>query len=102
MSLREKIERLIASNRTEFKKKDFALFEEFKEALNAGEVRAAERDESGAWRVNAWVKQGILLGFRMGKLARMSNDCETLSFFDKNTYPLRDFSLKDNVRIVSG
>lgn len=102
MSLRERIEKLFASNRTKFKKKDFALFDDFKEALNAGEVRAAERDESGAWRVNAWVKQGILLGFRMGKLAQMSNDCETLSFFDKDTYPLRDFSLKDNVRVVPG
>lgn len=40
------------------------------DALEAGDVRAAERDASGNWRVNAWVKRGILLGFRIGKLVR--------------------------------
>jgi 2,3,4,5-tetrahydropyridine-2-carboxylate N-succinyltransferase len=102
MSLREQIENLIAQNKTEFNDADRALFAEFKQALNHGAIRAAERDATGNWRVNAWVKQAILLGFRMGRLARMSNEGETLTFFDKDTYPLRDFTVTDNVRIVPG
>ncbi|GAC1446569.1 MAG: hypothetical protein NVSMB56_06500 [Pyrinomonadaceae bacterium] len=102
MSLREKIENLHARHSTESSDADFALFNDFKRALNHGEVRAAERDAGGEWRVNTWVKQGILLGFRMGKLIEMSREGETLRFFDKHTYPLREFSTPDNVRIVPG
>jgi 2,3,4,5-tetrahydropyridine-2-carboxylate N-succinyltransferase len=71
-------------------------------ALEAGEARAAEPDASSptGWRVNAWVKQGILLGFRIGVLEAMPD--EGLSFVDKNTYPVRRFSAGDGVRIVPG
>jgi 2,3,4,5-tetrahydropyridine-2-carboxylate N-succinyltransferase len=70
--------------------------------LEAGEARAAEPDASSptGWRVNAWVKQGILLGFRIGILETMPD--EGLSFVDKNTYPVRRFGAGDGVRIVPG
>jgi 2,3,4,5-tetrahydropyridine-2-carboxylate N-succinyltransferase len=101
MLLRDRIERLIASDRGSFTDEDRALFNEFKAALNCGVVRSAERQESGEWKVNSWVKGGILLGFRMGMLADMSSG-PSLRFFDKDTYPVRATALKDNVRIVPG
>ncbi len=101
MSLREGIEELYARPAGEFKDEDRALFDEFKAALNRGEVRAAERDEAGVWHTNAWVKRGILVGFRLGALADMSAH-ESLRFFDKDTYPVRATSLSDGVRIVPG
>ncbi|MGI8657085.1 MAG: 2,3,4,5-tetrahydropyridine-2,6-dicarboxylate N-succinyltransferase [Pyrinomonadaceae bacterium] len=101
MLLREKIEALAASDQKEFTKNDRALFVDFKTALNAGQVRAAERDERGAWQVNSWVKRGLLLGFRMGALADMSA-AGNLRFFDKDTYPLRAMTVGDRVRIVPG
>jgi 2,3,4,5-tetrahydropyridine-2-carboxylate N-succinyltransferase len=80
----------------------FQLFEDFRAALNAGRVRAAQPDYSTptGWRVNAWVKKGILLGFRMGGIADMS--VGDLSFRDKSTYPLKRFGPQDGVRIVPG
>ncbi|HEY6350070.1 MAG TPA: 2,3,4,5-tetrahydropyridine-2,6-dicarboxylate N-succinyltransferase [Candidatus Angelobacter sp.] len=75
------------------------LFLQFREALTRGEIRAAEKN-NGRWQVNAWVKQGILLGFRLGDLAEMDNG--VLSFVDKNTYPPRHFSVADKVRVVPG
>lgn len=100
MSLRERIEATVAAGRDQYMDTDFELFNEFKVALNAGEIRAAEK-ENGKWRVNTWVKQGILLGFRMGELTEMSaNSC--LRFFDKDTYPVRATNLSDGVRIVPG
>ena len=57
---------------------------------------------NGNWNANSWVKQGILLGFRMGKMVEMSKPTETLQFFDKDTFPLRPMSLEDGVRIVMG
>jgi 2,3,4,5-tetrahydropyridine-2-carboxylate N-succinyltransferase len=70
--------------------------------LEAGAVRAAEPDAASptGWRVNAWVKRGILLGFRVGRLADMGG--KTLSFVDKKTYPARHFTAEDGVRIVPG
>jgi 2,3,4,5-tetrahydropyridine-2-carboxylate N-succinyltransferase len=59
------------------------LFEEFKASLRSGVIRSAERDENGTWQTNAWVKQGILLGFRMGAMIEMSKETETFQFFDK-------------------
>src|SRR5688500_14840429 len=100
MSLKENIESLFA--KTDFDSSDREVYEEFKSALRRGEIRSAERDESGTWRANAWVKQGILLGFRMGKMSEMSKETETLRFFDKDTFPLRPMSLDDGVRIVLG
>jgi 2,3,4,5-tetrahydropyridine-2-carboxylate N-succinyltransferase len=100
MSLRERVEALAAKTGG-FDDGDRALFESFKAALNRGEARAAERDAEGVWRANAWVKAGILAGFRLGALAEMSAH-DTLRFFDKDTYPVRPTTLADKVRIVPG
>ncbi len=77
-------------------------FLELRGALSAGRVRAAEPDNQSplGWRVNPWVKQGILLGFRLGTLAQMGGD--EFSFVDKNTYPARRFGLEESVRVVPG
>ena len=82
----------------------FRLFQIFKEALNAGEIRSAEPDATAksGWRVNAWVKKGILLGFRMGAVVDMSVDPQRQPFFDKATYPVRKFTATSGVRIVPG
>ena len=101
MPLRDSIEKLAARETGEYSKDDFAVFAEFKASLNRGEIRAAERDAAGRWQTNAWVKRGILLGFRMGSLVDMSAD-GGLQFIDKHTYPIRKFSLADRVRIVPG
>jgi 2,3,4,5-tetrahydropyridine-2,6-dicarboxylate N-succinyltransferase len=76
-------------------------FQSLKASLNAGTVRAAERDGAGTWRVNAWVKTGILLGFRLGRLAPAAQG-GPFPFYDKDTYPLRSFDLGQEVRIVPG
>jgi len=99
--LREQIASLAARRDSEFTAADRAVFEAFKTALNRGEIRAAEKTEGGEWNANAWVKQGILLGFRMGAIADMSAE-KGLRFFDKDTYPLRSMSVAENVRIVPG
>src|SRR5687768_6122616 len=101
MPLREQIESLAARQDGKFTPADRSVFEEFKSALNRGEVRAAERDANGEWLVHKWVKQGLLLGFRMGALTDMSEG-DSLKFFDKDTYPVRPTKLEDNVRIVPG
>jgi 2,3,4,5-tetrahydropyridine-2-carboxylate N-succinyltransferase len=78
-------------------------FLELRNALEAGTLRSAEPDASAptGWRVNAWVKRGILLGFRIGALTEMSGG-GALSFLDKATYPARRFVPEDGVRIVPG
>ncbi len=101
MLLREQIESIASRETREFTSDDRAVFDEFKRALNRGEVRAAERTEDGKWLVNAWVKRGILLGFRMGAITDMSTG-ESFKFFDKDTYPVRPTTIDDNVRIVPG
>jgi len=100
MELNEKIERLL--NQSEFSADDREVFEEFKSALRRGDIRSAEKDADGNWHANAWVKQGILLGFKMGKMVEMSKDTETFRFFDKETFPLRPTTLADKIRIVPG
>jgi 2,3,4,5-tetrahydropyridine-2-carboxylate N-succinyltransferase len=102
MSLREQIENLAAREDQDYSDSDFALFNEFKAALNRGEIRAAQRDAEGKWHTNAWVKRGILLGFRMGLIIEMTPSGAPLQFLDKNTYPLQRFSPDDRVRIVPG
>ena len=74
-------------------------FSEVVRRLESGEIRVAEKTPNG-WKVNAWVKEAILEGFRQGRLIDMSK--EEYSFFDKDTLPLRKFSLEDKVRIVLG
>jgi len=101
MPLREQIEALAARADNQFSREDRDVFEEFKRTLNRGEVRAAEKNASGKWQVNSWVKQGLLLGFRMGAIVDMSTG-ESFKFFDKDTYPARPTTSEDNVRIVPG
>lgn len=77
------------------------------EALEAGSVRAAQKDQaSGEWRAVPWVKRGILLGFRVGGMIDMSitggNNDVALAFFDKDTYPPRRLTLRDGIRVVPG
>ena len=73
-------------------------------SLTHGEVRAAEPDalRASGWRVNAWVKQGILLGFRWGALADVSMDHGRVSFIDKDTLPLKKITVDEGVRVVPG
>lgn len=77
-------------------------FLELRDALEKGEVRSASPDASSptGWRVNAWVKKGILLGFRLGALHDLTGS--GLSFVDKHTYPVRLFTADDGVRVVPG
>ena len=73
-------------------------------ALEGGSIRAAERNADGEWRAVPWVKRGILLGFRAGRMVDMSPRAEggTFTFFDKHTYPTRSLDLSDGVRVVPG
>ena len=102
MSLRDQIEALAARESASYSEADFTVFNEFKSALNHGEVRAAERDANGKWHTNAWVKRGILLGFRMGLIIEMTASGAPLQFLDKHTYPIQKFTPEDRVRIVPG
>jgi len=77
-----------------------SVFSEFLTALSAGQIRAAEKSTRG-WLTNVWVKQGILLGFRIGEL-KESGDPSGLSFVDNDSFPLRRFTVRDRVRIVPG
>ncbi len=102
--LPSEIEQLFDSSPPQYTEDHRRTFEAFKSALNRGEVRAAEPDAGSktGWRVNSWVKKGILLGFRMGRVVDMSVDRERQPFFDKDTYPIKDVSLASQVRIVPG
>ncbi len=97
--LRGRIETLAAQDEFDREATE-AVFRALLEALNAGVVRAASRGDDGAWTAHAWVKQGLLLGFRLGHLADLSTD--RFSFFDKHTYPLKPLGLSDQVRVVPG
>jgi 2,3,4,5-tetrahydropyridine-2,6-dicarboxylate N-succinyltransferase len=97
-SLKFSIEHLSALGEVERDPGARKTFLEFRDQLTQGEIRAAEK-VGNKWIVNAWVKQGILLGFRLGALADMSAG---LSFVDKDTYPARQFSVGDRVRVVPG
>src|SRR5581483_10856070 len=100
MSLKSDVERLFVLGAAALNEPNArARFSEFRDALSAGQVRAAEKID-GRWTVHPWVKQGILLGFRLGELAEW--DSGTLSFVDKDTYPARRFSPADRVRVVPG
>ena len=81
-----------------------AAFAQLREALSSGQVRAAEPDASNplGWRVNLWVKHGILLGFRFGDIADASMDHGRLPFYDKDTLPLKKPGIAAGVRIVPG
>ncbi|HMD20243.1 MAG TPA: 2,3,4,5-tetrahydropyridine-2,6-dicarboxylate N-succinyltransferase [Alloacidobacterium sp.] len=98
--LKSRIERSF-SDSTVDPASSLAAFSELRDALESGAVRSAEPDSASptGWRVNAWVKQGILLGFRLGQLAASGSD---LSFVDKHTYPTRRFTPEQGIRIVPG
>ncbi len=102
--LQSEIERLFDTAPARYTEEHFRVFQSFKDALNRGEVRAAEPDTASrtGWRTNAWVKKGILLGFRMGMVVDMSVDAERQPFFDKATFPVRAISIESGVRIVPG
>ena len=76
------------------------LLREFLDLLNHGKIRAATCDEQGAWTVHQWVKQGILMLFKIGNLTDMS--MSGLPFFDKHSIPLKSIEISDNIRIVPG
>ncbi len=97
-SLKSSIERLAALGEVERNPEARQTFFEFRDQLTQGKIRAAEKID-GRWTVNIWVKQGILLGFRLGELADMSAG---LSFVDKDTFPVRRFTVVDRVRVVPG
>ncbi len=101
MQLQQQIEKLFTRPPQEkYGDEYFAAFNALKAELNAGRVRAAEKI-GNEWRVNAWVKKGILLGFRIGALQDMSIN-ENFRFYDKSTYPLKAIAINDGVRIVPG
>lgn len=102
--LQKQIEQAFDNKPAQYGEQHFSLFARFKAALNAGEIRAAEPDASTVtgWRVNPWVKKGILLGFRLGNIVDMSVDGSRQPFFDKSTYPVKQFTAESGVRIVPG
>lgn len=103
-SLQSAIEHFASLGEVEGNPEARAAFLEFREALTQGTIRAAEKTEgagnSGRWKVNAWVKHGILLGFRLGELEE--SGASALTFVDKDTFPARHFLLADRVRVVPG
>ena len=121
MNLDEKIERLFGRPSQGADENSFRFFDELKQGLNEGRVRAAEPDANSptGWKVNAWVKKGILLGFRIGRIVDMPvvappnkrrpsgkrqsrTGATVFQFRDKNTYPLQHISADKNVRVVPG
>jgi 2,3,4,5-tetrahydropyridine-2-carboxylate N-succinyltransferase len=106
-ALRAAIERLYLEPPAAYRTEHFELFARFKEALNRGDARAAEPDPASptGWRVNPWVKQGILAGFRMGTIVDQTVGAEgspRLPFCDKSTYPLRHLNAAEGIRLVPG
>ena len=103
MALQATIERYFAAGAEAVGDREaMKAFLELRTELTEGRLRAAEPDPeaSTGWRVNPWVKQGILLGFRLGKLEKMGDN--HLSFVDKSTYPVRRLGLQEGVRVVPG
>jgi 2,3,4,5-tetrahydropyridine-2-carboxylate N-succinyltransferase len=102
-SLQSSIEHFAAQGEVEHDPEARKVFLEFRDQLTQGKIRAAEK-VAGKWQVNAWVKQGILLGFRLGALADMGvgTSSSGLSFVDKDTFPARHFAVADRVRVVPG
>jgi 2,3,4,5-tetrahydropyridine-2-carboxylate N-succinyltransferase len=103
-TLESEVASLVAAGRQADRAAAREVFARLRAALSAGEVRAAEPDPSAptGWRVNAWVKQGILLGFRFGDVADVSSDHGKWPFFDKDTLPLKRLTTGAGIRIVPG
>ncbi|HEY7169395.1 MAG TPA: 2,3,4,5-tetrahydropyridine-2,6-dicarboxylate N-succinyltransferase [Vicinamibacterales bacterium] len=102
--LQAEIEHHVAAGAAADREAVRASFAKLREALSSGTVRSAEPDPAspGGWRVNAWVKQGILLGFRFGDVVDASIDHGRVPFYDKDTLPLRQPGLGAGVRLVPG
>ena len=102
--MRAEIEKLFDSKPAAYTEEHFALFARFKQELNDGRVRSAEPDSStrSGWRVNTWVKKGVLIGFRMGAVVDMSVDPNRQPMFDKATWPVKRLTPESGVRIVPG
>ena len=100
MQIADKINELFENPPESYAEEHYSLFDEFKQALNHGEIRAADKVE-GKWQVNQWVKRGILLGFRLGHIENYSLS-NLFRYYDKHTYPLKRISMDDGVRIVPG
>jgi 2,3,4,5-tetrahydropyridine-2-carboxylate N-succinyltransferase len=103
-SLESTVERLAAAGVEAPKEEARQAFSALRAALSEGSVRAAEPDQAspGGWKVNTWVKRGILLGFRFGDTIDMSADHGRWPFFDKDTLPLKAVGAWSAVRIVPG
>ena len=104
MTLAAEVEALSAGGQGIDRQAARDAFARLRAQLSAGEVRAAEPDASTVtgWRVNTWVKQGILLGFKFGDIADMSSDHGRWPFFDKDTLPLKRLDVQSGVRVVPG
>jgi len=102
VTLQQQIEELFARQADQYGEEYFQAFDEFKRALNEGQIRAAEPDPGSptGWKVNTWVKKGILLGFRIGRAVEMPPP--GFQFRDKQTYPLKQIRAGQNVRVVPG
>lgn len=101
MNLKDNIEHLYSQPAQDtYPEEYFTIFQEFKNQLNQGIIRIAEKKDNN-WIVHDWVKKGVLLGFRIGNLKDYSID-EQFKFFDKDTYPLKSLTLSDKIRIVPG
>ncbi len=102
MTLKDTIEALFAAGAAADKGEAREAWRQLRQQLSAGEVRSAEPDAAAptGWRVNTWVKQGILLGFRFGDTSDQS--AAGLPFFDKDTMPLKPLGLESGVRVVPG
>lgn len=103
MTLQERMEELYAMPPQEihYVENIMVVLTEFLTALNNGTIRAAEPVGDGTWKVNQWVKHGILVLFRKGRLEDVSMN-EQFRFFDKDTLPTKPLTLEDNVRVVPG
>ncbi|HTX18518.1 MAG TPA: 2,3,4,5-tetrahydropyridine-2,6-dicarboxylate N-succinyltransferase [Bacteroidota bacterium] len=94
------LEELTSARTSGRKEREEEVFEYFISLLDGGKVRAAER-LGGRWVVHEWVKKGILLGFRLGRLENVEA-AQPFTFFDKHTYPLKSLRAENDVRLVPG
>src|SRR3954469_10371240 len=103
MKLEQQIQSLLSADLTLRRDEALTAFASLRNELNSGSIRSAEPDANSAsgWKVNTWVKQGILLGFKLGKL-KMISSSEPWFFSDKDTLPVRHFTSEENVRVVPG
>jgi 2,3,4,5-tetrahydropyridine-2-carboxylate N-succinyltransferase len=102
--MQSEIEKLFDEKPQTYTDEHFALFQRFQQALNSGEIRSAQPDSTAktGWRVNAWVKKGILIGFRMGAVVDMSINPIRQPWLDKATFPVKRITADQGIRIVPG